>query len=218
MSEEEVKTPLILKTKGHDTRFYNLNLKRYRYTVLFENFPDLLISRKTGHPITPLYYNKDNVWSEVLLSKALKDRVVVEGKRGYEVQGLYRQVVNDKFKKHFYDIYKHYTPRSSNRTKGFISCIIHLALEYGFKGQIISVDKAGLDRLGMKQPAAKEALRKLHERDIIISMSGHGLPFNNPRKNMPMAFMLHPSQENDVNKMVIDLKNGDISIEDIKEL
>jgi hypothetical protein len=158
-----------------------------------------------GYPASPIG-NKRSVWGELYLFDA---------KRLLEVGSADRFALLSQMGTVLYTKYRATLQRSSSANASFARLVINIALNFGFKETIISVDMRNLHWTGLKTTAARGVLQRLHALGIIIYLRGRGTEDKNAR-SIPMGFVLHPCIQKSINEYMELLGSGKMDLEGLQ--
>lgn len=158
-----------------------------------------------GYPASPLG-NRRNKWGELYLPDA---------KRMLDGGDANRLALLSQMGNVIYTKYRSRLQRISSSNASFARLIINIALNFGFRKTIISIDESNLLSTGLKITAARDVLYRLHSMGVIIYLRGRGTEDKN-RRNIPMGFVLHPCVERSVLDNMELLNSGEMDLEGLQ--
>lgn len=158
-----------------------------------------------GYPASPLG-NRRNQWGELYLPDA---------KRMLDGGDANRLALLSQMGNVIYTKYRSRLQRISSSNASFARLIINIALNFGFRKTIISIDESNLLSTGLKITAARDVLYRLHSMGVIIYLRGRGTE-NKNRRNIPMGFVLHPCVERAVLDNMELLNSGKMDLEGLQ--
>lgn len=192
--------------EGETRRGVKVEESQLLFTFAGKNRKGELINPE-GYPANPCGNHK-SVWKELYLGDARKMGVVGDVNRLALINHM-SDVLFSKYRSHLL--------RCSSSNASFARLVIHIALIYGFRETIISVDTGNLVTTGLKITAARGVLHRLHALGIIIYLRGSGTG-DKEKINTPMGFVLHPCIEHSMVNYLELLDAGKLDLEGLKHI